>query len=404
MATASKSSPEQSKSSETSTDSFEFSRRTANQKKTKFVVRKIPQFVTEDEIKSHLSEFTDAYDWFYFTCQPQEPNPTRRTKTNFNRFYINFKSFPDSILFIEKFQKLTFQKPEPEEKKDNKKPKTEKEKEKEKEKDFWAQYNKPKVAPIYRLQVEFSPNQSLPIAITAHDKRIGTIEKDKDYISFCESLETKKQQVKEIVKKAEESLIRRNVISLSKKVKKDDDKKQDKNEKKEEQIIAPLAKHVATKRHRRQLYKKIDRASLIKKEKLKAKEIERIREMRRRKRIALAKAAKYGKKQWIAKKEKEKVKVKEKGSENNNDDRNDRRDMRDDRDDRDDRQYYKDWDYEYDSVKRRPVYGNNSGKKRYNRRGRGRGRGGRGRGGYVGVDDHFSGYTRRKGAQTWKAK
>merc|ERR1719411_725728 len=103
-------------STENSSDSFEISRRSANQKKTKLVCRKIPLFVTEDEIKGHLEEFKSSYDWFCFCSQPKiSKNPTRRNKRNYNRFYINFHSFDDAIPFIDKFRKLTFQKPQKEE-------------------------------------------------------------------------------------------------------------------------------------------------------------------------------------------------------------------------------------------------------------------------------------------------
>merc|ERR1719411_158364 len=106
-------------STENSSDSFEISRRSANQKKTKLVCRKIPLFVTEDEIKGHLEEFKSSYDWFCFCSQPKiSKNPTRRNKKHFNRFYIHFSSFEAAIPFIEKFRKLSFQKEEnPEDKK-----------------------------------------------------------------------------------------------------------------------------------------------------------------------------------------------------------------------------------------------------------------------------------------------
>eukprot|EP01083_Nonionella_stella_P012814 36202_1 len=368
------SSQEASTRTESTSESIEIGRQEANRQKTKFVVRRIPSFVKEDDIKQHLDEFIQSFDWFLFCSQPKVSNPTRRNKNNYNRFYINFTSFDAAVPFIEKFQKLTFQKKEA-------KPQSAEQTAKQ---SLFDQYN----AKLRRMHsdyqqnkvlVEFAPNPSLPNVITTKDRRNNTIETDSDYLKFIEALKTQQTEVQHIREEAEDACIRKNVMLVNKYSTKNPEHKAGQKETKPNAKpvqIAPLAQHVAKRDRRKKLYsKKITRASLERSEKAKVKKIERRREIRRRKRIALAKAGKYGNKWGRAGEE--------------------------------------DGGHEYDIKGKRERYYEKTGRYDYygarrkrGGRGRGRGRRGRGRGArnaYRGRGDpHYSGYSRRKGHQTWQ--
>jgi len=272
-ATNGRSSPK--RASQTSSDSG-----SAKQKKTKFVVRKIPDFVTEEDIKSHLAEFEGLYTWFLWTRQPDIPNPTRRQKKRFQRFYIRFVTFSAAVPFIEKFQKLVFKEADDE--------KTE-------SRSGFEQYALKNNA-TYKLCVEFAPNQSMPSEVATRDRRINTIDADEDYKAFLQGLDDRQKEIEALRKRVEATSMRKHVMDMNQcgdpraHQKVDDDAP-----------VAPLAKHVATLRHRRQiLAKKISRASLVKSERAKERNLERVREMRRRKR-SLVKNKKYRSTQWIAK-------------------------------------------------------------------------------------------------------
>lgn len=227
--------------SQTSSDAInaETGRVSANQKKTKFVVRKIPQFVTEDVIKGHLEEFREDYTWFLWTQQPDIPNPTRRQKSRFQRFYIRFVSFQAAIPFIEKFQKLIF-----------------KERDEEKEPDpstltQMERYNlKPNVG--YKLCVEFAPNQGAPVVITSRDRRINTIDADDDYKAFVQGLADRKEEIEKVRKSVEANSMRTSqVVDMrSKGTATAKQKESDANTDADNAPIAPLARHVAHQRHR----------------------------------------------------------------------------------------------------------------------------------------------------------
>merc|ERR1712228_318103 len=142
----------------------------------------------------------------------------------------------------------------------------------------------------------FAPNQQLPKDAASADRRLDTISTDKDYLRYVEELKRTEKESQETIKSAQESLIRTSVTLInkypSKKSSKSDKKKVVSTEEaKSEQIIAPLAKHVAAQRNRRQFYKKnLNRASLVKSEKIyKEKSNKEIREKRQKKRIELAK-------------------------------------------------------------------------------------------------------------------
>lgn len=234
-------------SSETSSDSLK-----VEPKKTKFVVRKIPLFIKEKDIKDYLIEFDGKYDWFQFSEPSKLPNPTRRNKARFNRFYINFKEFEDAIPFIEKFRKLTIKEKTNEDKE-------EKEEKKEKDKkDVNKMLNKQfRENKIYKLCVEFAPNQQIPIPSTSgsssRDRRINTIEKDADFLKFVQDIELNKKKYKEIREEAQESLIRQTVIDTygrNKKTKKKSKLKEESEPSQPKEVIAPLAQHVASKRNR----------------------------------------------------------------------------------------------------------------------------------------------------------
>ena len=227
-----------SSSTSTSSESFELSRTSANQKKTKFVVRKIPLFVKKSEIEKYLKEFENNYDWFNWCSPSKLPNPTRRNKTRYNRFYVNFKSFQDAIPFIEKFKKLEIkQKP----KKNDKK-----------KKDVIRALNQKLKGPtIYKLNVEFAPNQGMPNKEQPpKDRRINTIEKDNDFQQFVQGLKDKEKRAKEIRKIAQESTIRQTVIDTYSRGKKKSKQSLPPTPAPTKPEIAPLAQHVAAKRNR----------------------------------------------------------------------------------------------------------------------------------------------------------
>eukprot|EP00484_Ammonia_sp_Unknown_P023851 CAMPEP_0197036522 /NCGR_PEP_ID=MMETSP1384-20130603/14000_1 /TAXON_ID=29189 /ORGANISM="Ammonia sp." /LENGTH=410 /DNA_ID=CAMNT_0042466711 /DNA_START=1 /DNA_END=1233 /DNA_ORIENTATION=+ len=297
-----------------STSSTRASSESFSNEKTKFVVRKIPIFVTEDEIKEHLQEFESTYDWFHFCSQPNVPNPTRRSKQRFNRFYINFKSLNHAIPFIEKFKKIEFRVKPLENTDDD--DKTDSNSNSTSNGNHVTQNHstpqaKAKEGKSYKVTVEFAPNQQLPAVITTTDRRTATIEADADYIAFVESLTESKKRTEQIRKETEQASIRRTVIDTFARNKSSKTVTISSTEEQEaEPQIAPLAQHVAAQRSRRSLSsKKLDRASLVKSQKAKERMIERVREMRRKKRLALAKMTKYAvrdkyggsSKQWVAK-------------------------------------------------------------------------------------------------------
>merc|ERR1712113_310526 len=148
--------------------------------------------------------------------------------------------------------------------------------------------------------------------------------------------------------------------------------------------------------------------SLVKSEKAKERKIEKNREIRRRKRIAMAKANKYGSKyapkQWT--KKREGTGSKRRDYEHGYDEQYgyDKRKKRG----KYYNKYYDEYeydDYQYENDRKSYRTSRGRGRGRGSRRGRGRGRG-RGYGGYDGYDGgggdegHFSGYSRRKGHQT----
>merc|ERR1712228_686345 len=314
-----------------------------------------------------------TYDWFYFCSQPKiSKNPTRRNKKNYNRFYINFHSFDDAVPFIDKFRKLTFEKTQNAE---NKKP------------DFYQQNAQNET---FKLCIEFAPNQQLPKDAASADRRLDTISTDKDYLRYVEELKRIEKDSQETIKSAQESLIRTSVTLInkypSKKSSKSDKKKVVSTEEaKSEQIIAPLAKHVAAQRNRRQFYKKnLNRASLVKSEKIyKEKSNKEIREKRQKKRIELAKK-KRTTKSYFANKVNPKLKR---------------------------REYDEYGGYqEYDDNVDYNVQQRGRGRSRFRGKGRlkkaYRGRGGR-RKSYneqQGDNDHYRSFNDRKGHQTWRSK
>eukprot|EP00123_Amoebidium_parasiticum_P011958 comp21023_c0_seq1/m.28229 comp21023_c0_seq1/g.28229 ORF comp21023_c0_seq1/g.28229 comp21023_c0_seq1/m.28229 type:complete len:399 (-) comp21023_c0_seq1:675-1871(-) len=127
--------------------------------KTKVVVRRLPSTLTAPEAEKLVEPFKEEYDYFYFV-----PAQSSYGDFAFSRFYLNFKA-PESVFnFSQAFSRHVF-------------------------KDAKGNDTRP--------VVEYSPSQGVPKKRNRGVSKMGTIEKDADYIKFLEDLARPKGEATE---------------------------------------------------------------------------------------------------------------------------------------------------------------------------------------------------------------
>ncbi|KAK3744773.1 hypothetical protein QZH41_013314, partial [Actinostola sp. cb2023] len=126
------------------------SRREKSHFPTKVVIRRLPPSLTEEKLKECLGDLPES-DFFYFVGGKLSFDPVL-----FSRAYINFTNPDDIIKFRDEFDGFVFT-------------------------DDRGQQ--------YPAVVEYAPYQGIPKKKNRKDPKCNTIEQDKDYVSFLESLQ-----------------------------------------------------------------------------------------------------------------------------------------------------------------------------------------------------------------------
>ncbi|XP_048588656.1 regulator of nonsense transcripts 3B isoform X2 [Nematostella vectensis] len=132
---------------------------------TKVVIRRLPPSLKEEELKEYLGDLPE-HDFFYFVDGQMSFGPVL-----FSRAYINFKNQEDIIKFRDQFDGSSF---------------------------FDNKGNE------YPAVVEYAPYQGVPRKKNRKDAKCGTIDEDKDYQSFLQSLEEETEPLPSVESHLEE--------------------------------------------------------------------------------------------------------------------------------------------------------------------------------------------------------